>query len=88
MKLLLCSNKGFIGLLIETDVPENGSSNERSDLIDLHISDLTDGSTTIEVVGLVRTTLGIFIFSRYILKARVSVDYERRSGRLFMQSNL
>ena len=88
MKFLLSRNESFICLLVKANISKDGCCNKGSNLVNLNNSYYTDGSTIIDVVGLVSTTLGILICSRYILKALVRVDSESKSGRLFIQSNL
>lgn len=88
MQLLLGSNEGLVCFLVEVDVSEDSCSHEGSNLFDLDSWSGTDGSMVMEVVGAARTTSGVLISSRYILKARTRVASVSRSGLLFMQSNL
>ena len=64
MKFFLCGNEGFIGLLIKSDISQDGSCDKWSDLFNLNSECLTEGSTVIDVVGLVSTTSGIYYFPR------------------------
>ena len=87
MKFFLCSNEGLIGLLIKSDISQDGSCDKWSDLFNLNSECITEGSTVIDVVGLVNTTSGIYYFPRQILNARTRLASDSKSGRLFMQSN-
>lgn len=64
MKFLLSCYESFICLLVERNISENGSSNKRSDLFYLTKKKITEGSTTIEVVGGERVIVGVLICSR------------------------
>lgn len=64
VKFFLGSNEGFVGLLIERNISEDGCGYEWTNLVDLDEYDGTDGSTVMEVVGGVRTTWGGFICCR------------------------
>ena len=64
MKLFLGSNESLIGFLVEGNIPEDGCSYERANLMNLSKQRDTDGSTVMEVVGLVRTTWGGLICCR------------------------
>ena len=84
----MSSYKGFICFIVKGNISQDGAGNERSDLFDLDINTFTDGSMTMVVVGCDNVTVGAWIFYRYILNALVRVASVRRSGLLFMQSNL
>lgn len=88
MQFLLSSNECFVCLIIEGDVTQDSSSDEWTDLFDLYVSKITDGSMVMEVVGAVSTTYGNSVFPRYSLKALTRLASDSKSGRLFMQSNL
>lgn len=61
MKLLLSCDEGFIRFFVKSNVSENGSSDERSDLLHLTKQSNTEGSMTSEVVGWLKVTAGVGI---------------------------
>ena len=64
MQFLLCSDKGFVFLIIKGNISKYGCSDERPDLLNLNRESITEGSTVIDVVGLVNTTSGIYYLPR------------------------
>jgi hypothetical protein len=64
VKLLLSSDKSFIGFLIESNVSKDSSSNKWPDLVHLNIFCNTEGSMTSEVVGALKVTEGVLMCPR------------------------
>ncbi len=64
MKLLLCSNKSFVGFLIKSNVSKDSSSNKWPDFFYLNIFCNTEGSMKSEVVGSLNVTVGVLICPR------------------------
>ena len=64
MKFFLHTYECLISLIGELNIPQDGGDHVRPDLFDLDILAITDGSTTILVVGLESVILGVSICSR------------------------